>query len=381
MDIKDLLQVTQTIFEVANRQNYWQTAKQLQSALIQLKNSQRTPQQQPQIQQQSQTIRTNIESQRTNALNILFEIQSSVINLTEIKSYNKSNLQSTFGQGAIDLLERIPRELDSNLDGLFTEINQYNQRVTQSQQFLNSINFVLGDINTDEQENNIDKFILFFEEGATIESLKELSKASADWNQVVNCFSRLVKDNNTDTKVISAEKGSLILTLTFSTGIIVGLIRASDKVLDVILKGYEIKKKALELKQMKLAAIDDAIKILEKQAKLNVTSESNTIAQELLGEYNWDPQDGLYNETKAAVSQAVRRIIRFQNAGGKIDSKLHQPSEEQKVQTERLKNKNIQFLKVEDEVKRLSGESEILQLEDGLKTEDESNDSSDGNAS
>jgi hypothetical protein len=374
MDIKELLQVTETIFEVANKHNYWQTITQLRTSINQLKNAQRA--QQPQLQtQQITTFKSNIETQRTQALNVLFEIQSSIINLKEIKSYNKSNLDSTFGQGAINLLERIPRELDSNLDALFTDITQYTQRVTQSQHFLASINFVLGDINTDEEENNIDKFILFFEEGATIESLKELAKASEDWNQIVNCFSRLVKDNNTDTKVISAERGSLVLTLTFSTGIILGLVRASDKVLDVILKGYEIKKKALELKQMKLAAIDDAIKILEKQAKLNVTSEANTITQELLGEYNWDPQDELYNETKAAVSQAVSRIIRFQNAGGKIDSKLHQQTEEQKVQTESLKTKNIKFLKVEDEVKRLSGGNEILQLEDGMKGEDEPNDS------
>jgi hypothetical protein len=249
-------------------------------------------------------------------------------------------------------------------------LTQYIQKLNSYQQFINSLNVVLGDVEEKFEEDK-DELIIFFEGGATVENLKELSKVSADWNKIVNCFSRLTKENNTDIYIVSIERGSLIATLSISAAIIGGIIRCSDKVLDLILKVYEVRKKALELKNMKLDGISKAIEILEKQSTLNLSNEAKLIAKELMKEYGWEEGAELFHETENATAKGVKQIIKFQNQGGKVDSRILNPSKEENEIVVGLKEKNIQFLKVEEEVKNLVEGKQILQIEEGENPDDD----------
>ena len=162
----------------------------------------------------------------------------------------------------------------------------------------------------------------------------------------------------------------MIATLSVSAIIIGAIIRTSNKILDLILKIYDVRKKALELKSMKLDNIAQAIEILEKQSILNISNEAKGIAKELMKEYGWEEGSELFHETETAATKAVRKIIKFQNSGGKIDSKILNPTEEQLSATSTLKEKNIEFLKMEEEVRNLNGGKQILQIENDDNTED-----------
>ncbi len=369
MEIKDFLRIAKIINDFAQKVGLWNSYIQLRNSLTQYNQQfQANPNNQSQL-------RNNFEQNRQLLLGQLKQLQDELKNLKEIKNIKKLNLDEIFGEKAINSLNTLQFDLQNNPNIIIPKINELITKATQCQQLFNSMNNVFGiDFNIEIEQELNNEFILHFENGANIETLKELSKASQDWQVVVNCMSRLVRDNESEAKIVSVDRGSIILTVTAISAIIYALSNSSNKILDVILKVYEVKKKALELKQLKLSTINDAINILEKQAKLNVVSEANTITDELLEEYKWTNADELFNETKTAVNKAIRRMIRFTNAGGKIETKLINPTAEESESIKQLKEKTKLFIKAEDEVFKLEGKKELLQLEDKIENEDEEGD-------
>jgi hypothetical protein len=174
----------------------------------------------------------------------------------------------------------------------------------------------------DRFEEDVNRLDILFDGAARVKTLKELSKESASWNQHIHCFSRLARENDTDANINSVEKGSLLLTVTLAAGTIIAVMKAVDKILDTIMKTYEVKKKSVELKKLKLTYIDDAINLLDKHAKLNISREAEDIANTLINDYNWNENDELYNETKTATKMATKEIMKFINSGGKVDGHI-----------------------------------------------------------
>jgi hypothetical protein len=360
MEINELYKLTKQVSELSAKNGFVNLIGQLRTSLSQYKQLKSVAAQTPQHVQQVNNVKTAIETNRNQALKLLKEIQNSLQDYKLIKTSKKLKFNNLYGDEVISMLNRIGTDFDLRPDPLIAEITQYQQKLNSYQQFVNSLNIVLEDL---EESSGKDELIIFFEGGASVNNLKELSKVSADWNQIVNCFGRLTKENNTDINIVSIERGSLIATVSIASLIIMGIIKCSDKILDLILKIYEIKKKALELKSMKLDSIAAAIEILEKQSTLNLPDGAKIITKELMDEFGWEPSSDLYNETEGATSNAVKKLIQFHNSGGKVDSKILNPNEEQSNSSLSLKEKNIKFLKVEEEVNSLTNGKEILRIE------------------
>ena len=366
MEVSDLQKIAKLINDFGMKVGLWNSFSQLKNSITQYTQT---------IQSNPSSVAqynySNIESQNLLLIGQLNQLNAELESLREVKIFHKLKLNEIFGIEVIDFLSSINIKNPLYINDIIRKLTEITNKAIQFQNLFNSLNNVL----TTEIIDEIDvynKFILYFENGANIETLKELSKASNDWQIVVNCLSRLVRDNENETKIISVERGSVILTVTAISAIIYALANASNKILDVILKVYEVKKSALQLKQLKLTTIDDAISLLEKQAKLNVVSEASTIANELLQEFNWSDSEELFNETKIAVNQAIRKIIRFTNAGGKIETHMISPTENEKNLTKQLKLKTKKFIEAEKEVFKLEGKKEILQLEDKTENEEDS---------
>ena len=150
------------------------------------------------------------------------------------------------------------------------------------------------------------------------------------------------------------------MTITATTGIILVLTKAYNSVLDVVLKTYEVKKKALELKSLKLSNLDKAIEILEKQSELNVKLESDRIAKELLAEY-----EDTDKETQNALFLSIRRLVRFINKGGKLEPKLlNETIKKNSELNKSVSSKNSLLLDIEEEINKLESRDGILKLID-----------------
>lgn len=127
----------------------------------------------------------------------------------------------------------------------------------------------------------------------------------------------------------------------------------------------------MELKQLKLASIESAIEVLEKQAKINLNSEANSIVRELLDEYDWAENAPDSYETKTAVTKAVKKLIKFTNSGGQVDARLNVASSEQPNFIEEVRKKNNIISSIQKELELLKEYKEILQIEDHSNDETE----------
>lgn len=364
MEISQFIEFSKKIREISEKVEYQNTLSQLRSVLTQYKN-QNSSVNQPNNsirRQQLLTHKATIEKTTEEALSKLENIQKEISNINFTKVLNSLKIKFLFGDYANSLLEKISKDLEVDFDNIINEFNSYYQKFTAFNQFIGKASLFFDD-ETLEANSPTNELILIFEGESSVNNLKELSKVSGDWNQIVNCFARLTNDNDTDINIVSIRKGSLIATLSISLGIILGIIKASDKILDLILKIYEVRKKALELKSMKLETIASAIEILEKQSTINLKLQSKEITKELLQEYGWKEKDELFHETKIAVKKAVKKMIEFQNSGGKIDSYLIDATEKDKDDLQILRMKNKKLLDIEENVKNLTGTSQILKIE------------------
>lgn len=376
MDLKQLKEFIKKLVELDTQTNYSTTINQLRSSINNIKSQKNAQLQQPNVnvQTRNQQIQTYVESAKNsvkNALNSLNTIQNQFNDYKFSRNFNQLSLENPYGQTAVVLLNRVVSEMETNIDLLFTDFTNYHTKLTAYKQFINATDSVLEDLTEDGRKNNeTDEIVLFFEGEADVENLRELSKVSIDWHQIINCFARLTKDNNTEIEIISIEKGSLIATLSVAAAIIGGLIKASDKIMDLILKIYAIRIKALELKKMQFDNIAEAIVILEKQAEIDLSEQSKKIVEDLMKEYGWKKSEELYNETNTAAIKAVKKMIRFHNSGGKVDSNLLNPTTEESNQIDKIRAKNKKLLSAEQEVKKLTGTSKILQINQGEKDDE-----------
>lgn len=377
MEIKQLKDLIKKLVELDKIYQYTILITQIRTNLTQLK-SQRNPQT-AQVsmnvvtrQQQVATLKNTIITSANNAIKAIQNIQEDLGNYKFGKILNQLKIENPYNISSIILLNKVISEIDYNIDTIIQELNTYHLKLQSYNQFLTNSETIFSDI-IDKSDNLVEtnNLILFFEGEANVENLKELSKVSTDWNQIINCFGRLTNENDTDINIVSIEKGSLVATLTIAAAIIGGVITASDKVLNLILKVYEIRVKALELKKMKFDNIAAAIEILEKQASIDLSEQSKSIVKELMKEYGWEKTDALYNETESATIKAVKKMIRFHNSGGKVDADLLEPNQAEIDKISTIRNKNAELLKIENEIINLTGSSKILQIEDGEINDDE----------
>lgn len=361
MNLDELKPFINRVIELSTRYGYQQALAQFRTAYAQISTSKKPPataQKNQQINQSKQTAQTSKDA----LLEAIRNIQAEMPELASSKIAQQTNMDRFFGEPFIRLINEIN---ESNVDALNPQLTQTYTQFTQLGQLANILaSFDIKDAN--EFEEDIDRLNILFDGAASIKTLKDLSKESAIWNQHVHCFSRLAKENDTDAVISSIEKGSLLLIIMAAPATVIAFMKAVDKILDTIMKVNEVKKNSIELKKLKLTYIDDAINLLEKHGKLNVTRNAEEITEALLAEYNWTDADELYNETKTATKTATKKIIKFINSGGKVEGHVKNLNEQEpKKIIEDVKSKNAKLKEIENQIKALSESKEVLLLEIG----------------
>jgi hypothetical protein len=345
--------------DTATKYGYQNALNQFRTAYTHISTSAKQAQT-PQRQQQLNTYRQLAQTSKQSLLSAIENMQKENQTLLSSKIANQVKIDRFFGETFVHLINEIN---ESNVDTYLSQLTQTYTQFSQLTQLNNSLlYFELND--STEFEEDIDRLNIIFDGAASIKTLKDLSRESAQWNQHIHCFSRLAKENDTDAIIDSVKKGSLLLIISAAAGTIIAVMKAVDKILDTILKVYEVKKNSIELKKLKLTYIDDAINLLDKHSKLNIGRDAEEIANALLKEFDWNETDELYNETKTATKTATKKILKFINSGGKVDGHIKNiTAEEKKKVIEDVKSKSAKLKEIEIQIKALSESKEILLLE------------------
>jgi hypothetical protein len=367
MKLTELKPLIRIVTDIATKYGYQNALNQFRTAYAQILNLSKQPQT-PQKQQQLNTYKLQAHNYKQTLLSSIDSIQKENQEILSSKIANQIKIDRFFGDTFLKLINEIN---ESNVDSYINQLTQIYTQFNQLIQLNNALSFFELD-EAKELEEDIDRLNIFFDGRMSIKTLKDLSRESALWNQHIHCFSRLARENDTDAIISSVEKGSLLLVITAAAGTVIAVMKAVDKILDTILKINEVRKNSVELKKLKLSYIDDAINLLDKHSKLNVTRDAEEIADALLIEFNWTDADELYNETKTATRTATKKILKFINGGGKVEGYVKNltDSEPKKV-IEDVKTKSERLKEIELQIIALSESKEILLLEVGDEEDNE----------
>lgn len=357
MKLTELNSFTGKIVNLSKKYGYQTALNNLRTAYAQIRQLTRAAQTLQKTQQLNQ-YKLQAETSKVSLLSAIENIRNEI---EDSKIAHKVNIDRFFGDSFIKMINEINESNAESYDLHLSQISVQFSQLTQLNDLLSTFNISIND----EFEEDVNSLDILFDGAAMVRTLKELSKESANWNQRIHCFSRLARENDTDANINSVEKGSLLLTVTLASGTIIAIMKAVDKVLDTIMKTYEVKKKSIELKKLKLTYLDDAINLLDKQAKLNISRDAEDIVNNLMKDYNWEEADELYNETKSAAKIATKDIMRFINHGGKLDGHLSKNVEADKKLLEDVKTKNQKIKEIELQIKALSEAKDTLLLEEG----------------
>lgn len=324
----------------------------------------------PQVRQQ---LITQIENSKREILTANKTIIPTSLSVEDNKIYEALDAYNLFGYDGQQRLTKIFTEVLSNPSNTKLQLHQYQSEINRITQLYTSLSTFADKlpINTGQQTDK-DSIIIFFQGGSEINNLDELAKVSTKWNQNLIAFALLTEENDRTFRIETVERGSIILTLSAVPAIAYAFAKATDKVLDIIKKYYEIKKLAHDAKQLIGGIPEKTIHDLEAASKLKLKAETNEITNQLIEEYGWNGEGKAERkDVDSAVRLAVRHLLDFVNKGGKVDIKLiAQSSEADKEIEMNLTVKYNEIKQIEKQVTGVEGKNQMLELSEGEEKDD-----------
>lgn len=310
-----------------------------------------------------------IENSKKEILTAINTYIPTSLSVEESKVYESLGAYNLFGYDGQQQINNIFGDIQSNPNGVKGKLQQYQQEINKIIQLHGSIASFSDKLPlSGVQKDNLDSIVIFFQGGSEINNLDELAKVSTKWNQVLIAFAQLARESDRTFRIEAVERGSIILTLSAIAGIVYAFGKASDKVLDVVKKYYEIKKLAHEAKQLKGGVPEKTIKDLEEASKLKIVTETKEITKELIEEFNWN-ENGDKEAVDNAVRMAIRHLLEFVNKGGKVDIKLIAQDTQNKQMEMNLTLKYSDIKQIEKTVDPNRDKKPMLELSEGDKGE------------
>jgi len=293
--------------------------------------------------------------QRNNLIDALKEMKLEVLNEEQKDFLDNLNILNIFGEEAIEELENILYKNSLDIATSSKQVKDIYTRLTQGIAKLNKIYEGLhGHIKI--EEHITDKVIIkiHFDHEASINNITDFKKWSTIWYDISRGITMVHDVAPEEIEVVGANKGSIIIELATIYTITKTLSEIILKVLQVVEKVFDIRKKAEELKAMKLSNEKIALD-LEKEANHIKKHEIEEIVKEVLLNNNIENGDVSNNLTKS-----VSKLLDFIDKGGEVDFTMpEKENDEEKEETailemkDLLKNKFQEIRLIENKLKQI----------------------------
>jgi hypothetical protein len=224
-------------------------------------------------------------------------------------------------------------------------------------QVSNSIRQDLSSIIAEEKDDNINDILIriSFKSDAYIKSFTDLKKWSNLWYEIIYGITLAHNLTTEDVKIIGAAKGSIILEFLSIVAIATTISKILFAALKVTEKILDIRKKAEEIRELKLKN-DKLANEIEKEAENEKSTGVDTIINSLVEHLNIKKDsDG---DKIAALSKSIMNLIDFLERGGEIDFVIPQNDDNTESKNTDFNNLKLSFA----EIRKL--ESRILLLEE-----------------
>ena len=208
---------------------------------------------------------------------------------------------------------------------------------------------------------------IYFKEGSSINTIVDFKKLATQWHDISRGIALAVDHKPEDVRIISAEKGSIIVNAAVLTviadvvsRIVLRALEIADKVLDLKVKKIEIEKMQLE-KNEKETIVDSMKGAIEGEKKRGAESICETIIEEC---------NIIDSEKKQGLRKSVEKMIAFIEKGGNVDFICKDNNEvddadEENEQQNLLRDNNAKLIETVQKIREIEGH--ILLLEEKME--------------
>jgi len=270
------------------------------------------------------------------------------------KLYKSFGARSLLGIGASDNIQNIFATHSADPGGTATSINELIELTELLHKRVRTLIEGLGPLAIDEEiklEEGKTSIQLFFEEAASINTMKELEENSERWNNTLMAFSRLTKVPSEDAKIITIEQGSFLIALSAISIVVFTIAKASNEILAIYERYLNIKKLALEATSLKLSNKKIASQI-EKEARDMIDKTADDVTNKFMTEHGWTNEEKDAGEVRNAVSFSIKNIFKFVKDGGKID--IYESEDTSNETKEQLREAFSRIHAIEGTIEKLS---------------------------
>jgi hypothetical protein len=211
-----------------------------------------------------------------------------------------------------------------------------------------------------EEEYEAKKEILMrvsFTGHAVMANVSDFKRWGSIWYDIGRGIAMAHNASPEDVKIVGATKGSIIIELavvasiaTTTSGIILAALKVAEKVIDIRKKAEELR--GLKLKNEKFAK--DLEKEAENEKKSDIEEITGNVAKQL------ELKEGEGDKVKA-LDTAVKNLVNFIEKGGVVDFII--PEDEEELEEEE-KNKNDELRIAFQEIRKLENKLALLEHKD-----------------
>lgn len=354
MNVSELYALTSWIDEEVVKAQIPQKYQALQQILQQ--NVQPNQQQQP------------FKSQKTNLMETIKKVTLSQLTKEQLLFLRELGIAQTIGKEGVNTIEDI---LYKNIIDIATSaqtIQNIHQKLAQGIQKSNQIKTGLdGCVSQEEYELENEVMIrVSFTGHAAMANVIDFKNWGNIWHEIGRGIAMAHDATPEDVRIVGATKGSVIIELaaipviaTTAITIIFYALKLAEKVLDIRKKAEEIRN--LKLKNRKLA--NDIEKEAEKEKTIGIDKISNVLIKEL----------GIKKESEGdkanALDRAVKNLVNFIESGGEVDFIMPEEGEEEEGKNDNLPPEYNKLRNIIQDIRLLETKLILLGSETDIENE------------
>lgn len=342
MNVSELFELTKWIKEEISDKKILQKYQTLQQILHQ--HSQPNEQ------------RPSFESQKEDLIDTISKVPLYLLTKDQIDFLTELDISQAIGEEGVNLVEDLLYKNVIDVATSSKKLKEIHQKLTNGISKANQIKSGLDGCVSEEEYETDDEVLVrvSFMSDASLKNISDFKSWGNIWFEIGRGIAMAHNLSPEDVKIVGATKGSIIVELavvasiaTTASGIILSGLMVAEKVLDIRKKAEEIRN--LKLQNKKLA--NDLEKEAENEKEKGIKDISQMIANKLKLTNN---QNG---EQINALDKAVKNLLDFIEKGGEVDFVIPEEngeeseSEEGKIDYKELRTTFHKIRQLESKIK------------------------------
>lgn len=238
-----------------------------------------------------------------------------VLSIEQLKLLDRLEVSPYIGQEGADHADAIVRTANYDPNTANAKLIEALGKLGNVRSYLDHFLQSLSQLELRNQEEDSD-FITIrvsFHNEASITNMAEWKRSATDWYDIIRGIAMLRDEAPEDIKVVSATKGSIILTLAAGAAVTELLARIAKHITGTAKDVLELAHSREELKQKKMLT-----KVMADEFdRITAEKKANTV-QEIVGEFQEVLGDSA-GDKLTALTKSVEKLLKFNEKGGTVD--------------------------------------------------------------